>query len=282
MAPRLPASCCACAVEVSRGAADDSEARSHKGALDLFWWDGDGKAPRPLHGDWGPTPRLASGATVSTDGSFAAIDAKPAPPAPGQRARPRIVFVARDGRSAGRAGLELEPVEILGWRGQGRDLRAFVRSGFPDDPEAPARHFEVDPRTGRARAVEVGPAGPLEESERVSPDGRWRVSCDAPAELRIVERATGAARTFAIPPEDRAAIAERCPRWASARYLEYRGAGVAGFLDARTLQVNDALAGEEGPADIGYASDFRFAFRHELGDDVSVAPIQGAAGDDRP
>jgi hypothetical protein len=241
-----------------------------------FLVDGDAEAPaappRRLQGRASSGAELAGDVPVSPDGAFVALGDWRPTGRPDEPKHPRLLFYTRAGAPAATVELGKAPIHVLGWRGQGRALRAVVRAGWPSD-HPPADHLEIDPRTGGKRRL----AGPPEEDVQVSHDGRYRAVCRAERAIVITERATRRERTFDIPPDDQGRLPSGCPRWVSARYLAYTGATLAGFLDAETMKANDAFGAEVRY--VKFTSDLRFAVASDGRRREMVAPvINDAAG----
>lgn len=174
--------------------------------------------------------------------------------------REQLLFVVEGTTVKGPVRLGSLPIEVLAIA---RD-RVLVRRGSAWTVGKKTDHVAVDPTT-----LAITPASAPPESEGIrSPDGKRTASCRKDG-AEIVLRGAGGERVFAVHPDDRRKIARGCVRWASPRWLEYRGATASGFFDAESLRITpwpeDAGGRREYDASFGWVVELTESGGHRIG-----------------
>jgi hypothetical protein len=207
------------------------------------------KTQRPIVGPWDDRPWLSKNAIASDVSAFAVAATKPREGGPG---RYRALYVvARDGSVRGpvELGEAMWDVEAFGPK------RLTLSIGKPPN-EAPAKRVDVDLETLR-----VGPPRPVPEAPKgtLSPDAANVVECSEDGSAiyvtKLTNGASGERRTFSVFEEDRRGLKGGCVEWASPQYLRYG----PGFLDIKTMQVNEAWSPDDDIGSVEYDRGFRHA-----------------------
>lgn len=147
-------------------------------------------------------------------------------------------------------------LDVVGWQGTGADLRAVVRLGRAYDKEKKPSWLLVDPKSGAATEL---PQEPASLSRALSPDGKYRYSCNKDAEIVITEVATGAARSFPVAPRERHALASECElSWRGPRFLEFSPERTA-FIDIESLKLSFPFPEGAEPESLHYDDGFGWA-----------------------
>ncbi len=218
------------------------------------------KTKSPLQGEWGPKAGTA-GSPISPDGAFIALSAwKPKSKGMGNV---RIAYLVPTSEGAAIVvEVKDEPLDVIGWTGTGRTLRAVVQNGLSIDKQAKRSWMSVDPRTGERSVLASPPAGMVKD-EALSPDGKRRVTCKAHEEIVVTTLATKATSRFIVHPDDRASLTEDCVSWAGSRFLQF-GAARTGFIDIETMKLSYPFPEGEDVTPLDPNDDFTWA--------VSTAP----------
>lgn len=215
-----------------------------------------------VEGPWGLQGEMLS-APLSSDDSIIAVGSY-LPTKDGQSIYRALHFVPQDPNAGVRpvtftAGEE-ESLDVEGWVGKGRDLRAIVIRGWRNgwSRNTKPTWMLVDPRTGEHTDLPSCPESVPDPT--LSPDKRHRVSCDGKGKILITEVATSRTRSFLVTPEEQRALHQGCATWASSRYLDLETER-PGFIDIETLKLSFPFEDEEelGPE---YDETFTWAVQY--------------------
>ncbi|WP_394842180.1 hypothetical protein LZC95_34515 [Pendulispora brunnea] len=205
----------------------------------LLLFDRSKKTLSKLEGPWGDLPSIPDNA-VASDGSLMLVSTMLQVDT--VLRRQVFYFVGRDGKVRGPIdpgddkGVYIRPIAI-------EASRVVLEKTSFTSKEKPT-YLSIDRAT-----TKVSPMDPPPQlaSGRVSPDGKFAVSCDGAKEIRVTELATRKVRSIPIDEQDQLEFDGACVTWASSRYLEYAASSLHGFIDVTTMKLSDAFPTTDTP-----------------------------------
>jgi hypothetical protein len=211
----------------------------------------------PLSGPWGERGSAAE-AAVSPDGKQLAVTSS-RDRAQGKGSYRVVHFVSVDAPQHNVTFAHGEDwLNVVGWLGQGAELRAVVQAGLSYDEDDPPRWFLVAPATATFTELPAKAAGIPDPT--LSPDGKHRYACNKDEEILITELATGTVKRFPVVPRERHALTDGCElTWRGSRFLEFAPERTA-FIDVESLKLSFPFAdGAEESGAIEYDQAFKWA-----------------------
>lgn len=236
----------------------------------FLWLDLSTSAVKPINGPWKPRDVDLNPGALSPDSHFMVLSES--------RTRDdrkggytELYVVDLEANTASAVDINQQWVEILGWLGQGDNLRVAVRTGFNLDPPEKRQACLVDPSTGNWVAATPAQIPAATAHQLPSPDGQ-NVAEIVDRQRLVIHRATGVTRELVFNPDDKHFVDDGCVAWLDNQYMSFFNPYPV-VIDTRIMKMNYLLDRDRIPNTVRYSQEFKYA-AVLLDDGLFLAPIE--------